>query len=125
MHLCLFDTPEYEVYKPEYKRLEPAERYPMWKDEADGVWEISLLGLDIGKYYSFNVDGPTGNGEGFNACAQVGDPYARAAAHAHEQHDRHRSRTRPTQWFGGWTDQDYADAAARRTWSSTRRTCAT
>lgn len=106
VHLCIFDTPEHEVHKPEYKKLEPAERYPMWLDEEDGVWEISLLGLDIGKYYSFNVDGPTGNGEGFNALAQIGDPYARAAAHGRNNCiviDPEATN----RWFEGWTDDDY------------------
>ena len=53
--LCLYDTPEYEKRGPKAEdvrqKIEPKERYPLWKDEADGVWEISLLGLDIGRYY--------------------------------------------------------------------------
>ena len=110
VHLCLFDTPQFEVQKPAYKRLEPAERYPLWEDETDGVWEISLLGLDVGKYYSFNVDGPTGNGEGFNGLAQIGDPYARAAAFAHNNAIV-IDPAETNQWFGGWTDQDYKHPA--------------
>lgn len=107
VHLCLFSTPAYEEQKPEYRRLEPAERYPMWKDEQDGVWEVSLLGLDVGRYYSFNVDGPTGNGEGFNGLAQVGDPYARAAAHAHNN-TIVVDPDETNRWFGGWTDSEYS-----------------
>ncbi len=104
--LCLFDTPEYEVNRPEFRRLEPRERYPMWRDPADGVWEVTLLGLHIGEYYSFNLDGPQGRGEGFNRYAFVSDPYGIAAAHAENNTivlDLHATN----QWFGGWTDQDY------------------
>ncbi len=106
VHLNFFTTPEYEVHRPVYRRLQPAERYPMWKDEADGVWEISLLGNDAGKYYSFNVDGPQGDGEGFNGQAFAGDPYAFAVAHSHNNSiviDREATN----QWFGGWTDTNW------------------
>lgn len=106
VHLCLFDTPEYEVQRPSYRRLEPAERYPMWKDEADGVWELSLLGLDTGAYYSFNVDGPTGDGEAFNGMAFLGDPYAVSAAHAHNN-TIVIDRAATNEWFGGWTDEGW------------------
>ena len=104
VHLNLFATPEYEVQKPTYRRLPPDERYAMWKDEADGVWEVTLLGLDIGKYYTYTVDGPSGDGEGFNGQAYLGDPYAVAAAHAHNC-TIVMDREATNQWFGGWTDQ--------------------
>jgi pullulanase len=110
VYLCIFSGPEYEVYKPEHKRLKPMERYPMWKDPADGVWEISLLGLDVGKYYSFNVEGPSGDGEAFNPLAQVGDPYALAAAHAHNNSiviDPEASN----EWFQGWSDAEHVTTA--------------
>jgi hypothetical protein len=110
VHLCLFTTPEYELQRPAYRRLEPAERYPMWKDEADGVWELSLLGLDTGAYYSFNVDGPTGDGEAFNGMAFLGDPYGVAAAHAHNN-SIVIDRDATNEWFGGWTDQDWKTPA--------------
>ena len=106
VHLCLFDTPHFEVHKPEYKRLVPRERYPMWKDESDGVWEITLLGLDIGEYYSFNIDGPQGRGEGFNPLAFISDPYGLAAAHA-ENNTIVIDPKATNQWFGGWTDHDF------------------
>jgi pullulanase/glycogen debranching enzyme len=106
VHLCLFDQPEYEYHKPKHRRVKPVERYPMWKDDADGVWEISVLGVDTGRYYSFNVDGPSGAGEGFYPDAQVGDPYARAAAHA-ENNPIVIDIDETNRWFGGWTDQDY------------------
>jgi len=54
----------------------------MWKDASDGVWEITLVGWDLGRYYAFRVNGPEGEGEGFRKDAIVGDPYALAAAHA-------------------------------------------
>lgn len=104
--LNLFTTPEYEVHKPAYRRLPPAERYAMWKDEADGVWEITLLGLDIGRYYSYNVDGPTGEGEGFNGMAFVSDPYSYASAHS-QNNSIVIDREATNQWFRGWTDQDW------------------
>jgi len=106
VHLCLFDTPHYEVHKPEHKRLTPRERYPMWKDDADGVWEVTLLGLDIGQYYSFNIDGPQGRGEGFNPLAYVSDPYGYAAAHA-ENNTIVVDPEATNKWFGGWTDENY------------------
>ena len=104
--LAIYKGPEYEVHKPVYKRIEPVERYPLWKDPVDGVWEISLLGLDIGKYYSFNIDGPSGNGEAFNALASVGDPYGRAAAHAHNN-TIVMDPEETNEWWSGWTDGDY------------------
>lgn len=109
-HLCLYDTPQYEVHKPAYKKLAPRERYAMWQDPADGVWEISVLGLDVGAYYSFNVDGPTGNGEGFNGLAQIGDAYARAAAHS-MNNTIVIDADETNRWWNGWTDQDYVTPA--------------
>jgi len=104
--LCLFDTPEFEVHKPEYKRLTPRERYPMWKDETDGVWEITLLGLDIGEYYSFTIDGPAGRGEGFNRDAFVSDPYGLASAHA-ENNTIVIDPDATNKWFAGWSNQTF------------------
>lgn len=106
VYLCLYDTPAYQTFKPAFKRHIPEERYRMWKDPADGVWEISLIGLDIGTYYSFNVDGPAGEGEGFSFSEQIGDPYARAAAHA-ENNPIVIDFEETNQWFSGWTDQPY------------------
>ena len=104
--LNLFATPEYEVQRPAYRRLPPAERYPMIKDEADGVWEISLLGLDTGRFYSFNVDGPQGDGEAFNGQALVSDPYSFASAHS-MNNSIVIDRAATNQWFGGWTATDW------------------
>jgi pullulanase/glycogen debranching enzyme len=106
VHLNLFDTPEFEVHKPEHQRLTPRERYPMWKDEADGVWEITLLGLDIGAYYSFTIDGPAGRGEGFNRDAFVSDPYGLASAHA-ENNTIVIDPDATNKWFGGWSNQTF------------------
>ena len=105
-YLCLFNTPDYETREPPRHRLTPSERFPMWMDPADGVWEISLLGLDAGKYYSFNVEGPAGAGEEFSPLSQIGDPYALAAAHSHNNTiviDPEATN----KWFSGWTDQDW------------------
>jgi len=106
VYLNLFDTPEYEVNKPTHKRLTPRERFPMWRDPADGVWEVTLLGLDIGEYYSFNIDGPAGRGEGFQPLDFVSDPYGLAAAHA-ENNTIVIDTEATNKYFGGWTDQDY------------------
>ena len=110
--LNLYDGPYYEISTPQYQRMEPAERYPMWKDPEDGVWEISLLGLDAGQYYNFNVDGPTGNGENFNPHVSVGDPYARAVAHA-ENNSLVVDPEATNEWFRGWTDQDWKTPPAK------------
>jgi pullulanase/glycogen debranching enzyme len=110
VYLCIFDDYRFETYKPEYTKFEPVERYRMWKDPQDGVWEISLRGLDIGKYYSFNVEGNQGEGEGFSPFVQVGDPYARAAAHA-ENNAIVIDQEATNKWFGGWTDQDWSPPA--------------
>lgn len=104
--LCIFDTPNFEVNEPEFKRLTPAERYPMWRDPDDGVWEITLLGLDIGKYYSFSIDGPQGRGEGFNPDAFISDPYGFASARA-EFNTIVMDMDATNEWFGGWTDDDF------------------
>ncbi len=103
--LCMYDQPFHEVHEPEHRRIPPTGRYPMWQDD-DGVWEISRTGLDIGKYYSFNVDGPRGPGEGFNPFAQVGDPYALAVPHA-RNNPMIIDPDATNQWFAGWTDDDW------------------
>lgn len=100
--LNIFSTPEYEVQRPVYRRLTPAERYPMIKNESNGVWEIRLVGLDTGKYYSFNVDGPQGYGEAFNGQAFVSDPYAFAVANS-MNNSIVIDREATNEWFGGWT----------------------
>ncbi len=107
VHLCIFDRPEYEVHEPVHKRIEPVERYPMWRDETDGVWEITLLGLDIGTFYSFNVDGPDGEGEGFQPYAQVGDPYGLAVAIDANYNNIVIDPDATNRWFGGWTNQEW------------------
>ncbi|MCB1070298.1 MAG: hypothetical protein H7A43_06330 [Verrucomicrobia bacterium] len=106
VHLCLYDTPAYHQHEPEYRKFTPAERYPMWRDDADGVWEITLIGLDVRKYYSFNVDGPSGPGEDFHPDHQIADPYMLAAAHA-ENNSIVIDLEETNQWFSGWTDDDY------------------
>ena len=104
VNLCFFDTPEYEAQKPAYHRLRPALKYPMWKDVRDGVWEITTVGLDTGRYYSFTVDGPEGEGEGFNGDSFIGDPYAMDSAGA-ANNGIVIDPSATNKWFGGWTDQ--------------------
>lgn len=107
VYLCIYDGPEYQVRHPNHSWIEPAEQYRMWKDESDGVWEITLLGLDIGAYYSFKVDGPDGEGEGFYASTPVGDPYALAAAIDSDYNNIVIDPDATNQWFAGWTNQEY------------------
>ena len=104
--VCFFDRPMAVTWTPEFRRFPPVEEYRMWKDPADGVWEISVHGMDVGRYYGFRVDGPGGDGELFNADNVVGDPYGRAAANA----DGLTIVVDPdatNQWFSGWTDQEW------------------
>lgn len=107
VHLCLYDRPEYEIRAPKQQRVEPRERYPLWRDPADHVWEVTLLGLDIGRYYSFNVAGPEGNAEGFLPEAQIGDPYARAVAIDSDYNNIVIDPEETNEWFAGWTDDAY------------------
>ena len=105
--LCFFDRPMAVTWTPAFKRFPPAEQYRMWKDPADGVWEIAMRGLDVGRFYGFRVDGPAGDAEAFDAFAVAGDPYGRAAASA----DGLTIVVDPdatNQWFKGWTDQAWA-----------------
>ena len=102
--LCFYDRPMAVTWTPAFQRFPPAEQYRMRKDPADGVWEISMRGLDVGRFYGFRVDGPAGDAEGFDSFAAVGDPYGRAAANA----DGLTIVVDPdatNQWFKGWTDQ--------------------
>ena len=104
--LCFFDGPRAVEWTPTFRRMAPAAEYRMRKDPADGVWEITTRGLDVGRYYGFRVDGPHGDGEMFDSANVVGDPYGRAAATA----DGLTIVIDPeatNKWFGGWTDQDW------------------
>ena len=102
--LCFFDRPMAVTWTPSFRRFPPAEEYRMWKDPRDGVWEITVRGLDVGRYYGFRVDGPPGDGEGFSPDTVVGDPYGRAAANADGLSIVIDPRA-TNQWFKGWTDQ--------------------
>jgi pullulanase/glycogen debranching enzyme len=102
--LCFYNRPMAVTWTPTFKRFPPTEEYRMWKDPADGVWEITTRGLDVGRYYGFRVDGPAGDGEAFDPFSVVGDPYGRAAASA----DGLTIVVDPpatNRWFKGWTDQ--------------------
>ncbi|NCD33349.1 MAG: hypothetical protein EOL87_08030 [Spartobacteria bacterium] len=104
--LMLFDGPDYEIFDPEYQKVEPVERFQMWKDPADGVWEVTLRGLDIGKYYMYRLDGAQGDGEGFSPYALIGDLYGRAAVQA-ERNAIVIDPQATNEWFTGWTDSEY------------------
>ena len=102
--LCFFDRPMAVTWTPSFKRFPPAEEYRMWKDPADGVWELTMRGLDVGRFYGFRVDGPRGDSEGFDPDSVVGDPYGRAAANA-DGLTIVMDPAATNQWFKGWTDQ--------------------
>ncbi len=77
----------------------------------DGTWSVELPGLLEGAYFTYRVEGPAGDGEGFDTRARIGDPYARAAAHAGGCAiviDPAATNA----WFGGWTDQAWRTPAA-------------
>ncbi len=107
VYLCIFDRPEYVVHEPSFQRVEPIERYRMWKDEEDGVWEVTLLGLNIGAYYSFNISGPEGEGEGFQPNTQVGDPYGLAVAIDADHNNIVIDPGATNRWFAGWTNDEW------------------
>jgi len=102
--LCLYDAPHFKLGLEE-EPLKPRRLLPMTMD-ADGVWEGSAPGLLIGQYYSYRVDGPGGSGEGFNPHGRLGDPYARAVAHA-TNNAIVIDPDATNKWFPGWSDQDY------------------
>jgi pullulanase/glycogen debranching enzyme len=106
VHLCFFDTPNFEVLQPKYQRIDPAARYAMCRNGSDGTWALTTVGIDAGKYYVFTVDGPQGDGENFNGDVYLGDPYASAAAHA-ENCSIVMDCDATNAWFGGWTDQNW------------------
>ena len=104
--LSLYDRPMAVAWKPKFTRFAPVAEYRMARDPADGVWEITTRGLDIGQYYGFRVDGPAGDRESFDPFHVVGDPYGRAVANA----DGLSIVVDPdatNQWFRGWTDQNW------------------
>ncbi len=107
VYLRIFDRPEYQVREPEHRWVEPVEEFRLWKDEDDGVWEVTLLGLDIGTYYSYLVTGPDGEGEGFEPSIPVGDPYALAAAIDSDYNNIVLDPDATNRWFEGWTNHDF------------------
>lgn len=99
--LGLFDTPHFSEGVDDARRiLPPRERVTMVRD-ADGVWEATRPGLNLGQYYSFNLLGPLGDAEGFNENAWVADPNALAMAHA-EGNSIVVDPAAPSPFFKGW-----------------------
>jgi pullulanase len=109
--LCFFDRPMAVTWTPTFTRFAPVEEYRMSKD-ADGVWELTTRGLDVGRYYGFRVDGPEGDGEGFDAETVVGDPYGRAAATANGL-TLVIDPDATNEWFRGWTDHGWKTPARK------------
>lgn len=74
--------------------------------DADGVWEMRVSGTHWGCYYGFHVEGPHGEGEGFDAKILWPDPYS----HASVYHTGPSILIEPGSTgngFGGWTDQEF------------------
>jgi pullulanase/glycogen debranching enzyme len=110
--LCFYDGPERERSGAAGGPIAPAQVVPLHRDDADGVWEVSLPGLHAGRYYAFRAEGPEGPGEAFNARAVFADPYARAVAHA-RNNGIVVDPDATNEWFSGWTDGDYRPPAWR------------
>ncbi len=107
--LCLYDGPHHATTGTEAVPA-PAEILPMQLDPSDSVWEREVAGLQIGQYYAFRVDGPRAGGEGFDPTAEVGDPYARAMAHACNN-SIVIDPDATNDWFAGWSDDTYSAPA--------------
>ncbi|MBP7633466.1 hypothetical protein KBA41_04815 [Candidatus Ozemobacteraceae bacterium] len=78
--------------------------------DADGVWEMSVPGTHWGCFYGFHVEGPHGEGEGFDAKKLWPDPYCHASVH----HNGPSILIEPGttgDGFGGWTDQEFKTPA--------------
>jgi len=108
--LCLYGGPVHTRGDSTPQPVRPSEIVSMTPDPVRGTWEAVLNGFHAGRYYSFRIDGPAGPGEGFNVREQVGDPYARAVAHAANNSIVIDPRA-TNRWFGGWTDTDYKPPA--------------
>ena len=108
--LCFFRRAEAVTWKPAFKRFRADEEYRMRKAGREGVWEITMNGVDFGRYYGFRVAGPDGNGEGFDPYHVIGDPYGRAAATANGL-TLLVDPDATNEWFAGWTDGDWKTPA--------------
>ncbi|NPV37730.1 hypothetical protein BREVNS_1766 [Brevinematales bacterium NS] len=75
--LALFDQP-YEG--PAEAEKQPGEKQVEMKRDANGVWEVTLQGNYLGKFYGYRVWGPAGDTEDFNPKVIVADPYSKALA---------------------------------------------
>jgi pullulanase/glycogen debranching enzyme len=75
--LALFDQP-YEG--PAEAEKQPGEKQIEMTRDANGVWEVTLTGNYLGKFYGYRVWGPKGDTEDFNPKVIVADPYSKALA---------------------------------------------
>ncbi len=74
--------------------------------DQDGVWEMKLEGLWWGKFYGFRVDGPKGEGEGFDFQKLWPDPYSRASVFHHGPSILVEPGA-TGEGFEGWTDSGF------------------
>lgn len=81
----IFSPRASEVKLHLYDRYDQPDQNPtltleMFKD-YQGVWETLDLGDLRGQYYKYTIDGPQGDGEGFDSDWYISDPYAVANVH--------------------------------------------
>jgi len=110
VEICLFDAAEV----PLTLASNETETVVAMQSDEQGVWEARLDGLLAGEYYLFKVSGPEGAGEGFAPDSYVGDPYARAVAHARNSCIV-VDPAATNEWFAGWTDSEYTQTEWERT----------
>jgi pullulanase/glycogen debranching enzyme len=74
--------------------------------DADGVWEMPLAGTPWGVYYGFVIDGPRGEGEGFDSTRVWPDAYGKAGVY-HNGPSLLIDVSKTDAVFPGWTDQQF------------------
>ncbi|MBF0501728.1 MAG: hypothetical protein HQM09_16435 [Candidatus Riflebacteria bacterium] len=96
------------------KLFEDADKTRMLKQvdgvkDANGVWEMRLPGTHWGCFYGYQVEGPAGEGEGFDAKKLWADPYSHAAVF----HNGPSILIDPASHgnFKGWDDAKYKTPA--------------
>lgn len=77
---------------------------------GQGCWEVARTMADVGRWYSFRIEGPEGTGEEFDGAADVSDPLATAVAGPLGP-ARVVNPEETNEWFSGWSDQDFKAAA--------------
>ncbi len=74
--------------------------------DVDGVWAGRVAGTHWGRFYTFRVEGPVGDGNAFNPEKRWQDPYARAGVFHNGPSILIDPAAEPG-GFTGWTDQNF------------------